>query len=120
MEVLEVVLSAATKEECQELVDLVAVAATEIEADLSEHKSEARSRKKAIEIGSVTTFLLQSATAIGTGVVANIIYEKIKAVSRQSDNRLVKRSTETEVEIINEKTGARIIVKKRKVEEISS
>ncbi len=120
MEILEVTLSAATKEESQELVDLIAVAATELEADLSEYKSAVRSRKKAIEIGSAVTFLLQSAAAIGTGLVANIIYEKIKTVSRQSGSQLVKRSTETEVEIINEKTGARIIVKKRKVEEISS
>jgi len=117
MEILEITLSSSTKEECRTLVELLAAVSNEVEGDLSECKSKAKSRKRAIDIGSVLTFLFQSASAIGIGVLANHIYEKIKSVSPPPTGILVRRSTETEVEIINEKTGARITVKKREVEE---
>jgi hypothetical protein len=101
---VEITISAATKEERRKIVGLIAVAAVEVEASLTELQPTGPSRKKAIEIGTVVTVLLQGAAAIGSGLVANMIYDKIKAASRAPD-RLVKRSTETEVEIIDENLG---------------
>jgi len=120
MEILEITFSSATKEEREMLVELLTAVANEVEGLQLETKEEAKSRKKAIDIGVVVTYFLQSASAIGTGILANLIYEKIKSINSKQDIKIIKRNTETEVEIINEKTGARITVKQREVEERSS
>lgn len=116
MNTMQIVISAATDEERRNIVGLVAAAAVNVEASLVKESSTQPARKKVIEVGTLVTILLQCSAAVGSGLVANAIYEKIKTASRAPD-RVRKRSTETEIEIIDEKSGVRIIVKRRQSDE---
>ncbi len=116
MDIAEVTVSAATDHERRDIVDLIAAVAVEIDVSLNELSTTKSARKKAMEFAEVITVVLQGVAAIGSGVIANTIYEKVKAKSKAPE-RLRKRSTETEIEIIDEQSGARIVVKIRKNEE---
>ena len=116
MNTMEVAISAGSDKERHKIVDLVADAAVTVKASLVETPSLQAERKKVIDVGTFVIVLLQTVAAVANGLVANAIYDKIKAAS-QAPDRVHKRSTETEVEIIDEQSGARIIVRQLRRED---
>lgn len=114
--IIEISISASTKDERNELVDLIDEVAIEINGSLHRPIASDAARKKAIDVGTITTLLLQGAAAVGTSLIASMIYEKIKTVCTKPE-KLTKRSSKTEIEIIDEQSGVRIVLRKQETEE---
>lgn len=119
MNAIEISISAATDEERQDIVRLINTVAANLEATQVEIPNMQSVRKKVIDIDTLVTVLLQCTAAIGSGLVANAIYDKMKSKSQAPDS-LHKNSTETEIEIVDESSGARIVVKLKQNNEYES
>lgn len=108
MNVDEITITAATNKERQEIVDQIIACTADSGVQLLRTTDAHHSR--AMEAVEAITLVLQGAAAVGTGVIANTIYDKIRAASLAPE-RVRKQSTKTVIEIIDEHSGVHIRIK---------
>lgn len=109
-----ITITAAGPAEAEAAAALVAAACAPLEAELGrppegDGAGDGEETRDLMEGAALVTLLCNMAAGVGTGIVANVIYDAIRS-RRRAGGAVTRRDRDRRIEITDEASGLRIVI----------